>query len=301
MLVSGPKQISPGLQGRLFSPVSSRVLSKMSPDNVLKLGMEMHKLGRMRDAVTCYFKTLDSEPSNPTALFNSCDIIFASKPHFRTNELIKYLEGALKLNPDHYGVRNELGFAYFITGRYENASRQFFHLLEKDLSSKGAKFHSTVLSNLGLSLAMLGNTGKAEEVLRSAVELDPKNIEASLKLTELSASSGPNGAINAIEAIDRSINTKPHNIIALSTKGDILFDEGRYREAAAVFMQCSKMEPGDPKHLKDLAASLTRIGRNFAAAKIYLKVAAHASERDDRVDDLVNAVNAMVGWIKSII
>ena len=89
-----------------------------------------------------------------------------------TKRAIERLEKALRLAPDFYQARNNLGIQYQQTNRYEDAEREFrqAHSLNRN--------EAQPLINIGNLWLVQEDFGPATIVLREAVRLDPTSAAA---------------------------------------------------------------------------------------------------------------------------
>ncbi len=81
------------------------------------------------------------------------------------------LERARDLEPDQGSIRETLGRAYFRTGRFPAASREFERALELDPVNDYAHF------GLGLALARQGDRAGARRHLKLAVAMRPDHVD----------------------------------------------------------------------------------------------------------------------------
>ena len=95
---------------------------------------------------------------------------------------IQSLEKAVQLQPDDLDASFQLALAMVKTGRFADAVR---HLLTATQSND-----AKVYSELGMVYRKLDDRKRAEETLRKALDLDPKNLASMLNLGQLLVSIG---------------------------------------------------------------------------------------------------------------
>ncbi|MEF8888600.1 MAG: tetratricopeptide repeat protein, partial [Desulfohalobiaceae bacterium] len=77
------------------------------------------------------------------------------------------LSRAVEYSPASHAYRNQLGVAYFRTGRYQKAAEEFSAALEIDAGS------AVDMANLGLCYEYMGKNGAAADFLHTSLEMDP--------------------------------------------------------------------------------------------------------------------------------
>ena len=131
----------------------------------------------------------------------------------RTDEAIGHYQKAIKLAPDLYMARNNLGSAYLVKSQFVAAREQFEQVIKINPSDASAYFNTGLLFLLtqqyedaahsleqglsrapnsalghyllGLLCAQTGKASQAEKELRAALQLDPKTWRARLALANL--------------------------------------------------------------------------------------------------------------------
>ena len=133
--------------------------------------------------------------------------------HHRPDDAIKHYEKALKIAPDFYPARNNLGTAYLNKGSYAAAEEQFKHAIRLNSNDAAAYFNLGNLHYLthrydqglnwvdqglnkepssafghflkGSLVSASGDSVQAEKELRRSLDLDPKLGKAHLALVNL--------------------------------------------------------------------------------------------------------------------
>ena len=90
------------------------------------------------------------------------------------------LSRAVEYSPTNHTYRNQLGVAYFRTGRYQEAAGEFSAALEIDAGS------ALDMANLGLCYEYMGKQGAAADFLHTSLEMDPTLEFARSHLQKLS-------------------------------------------------------------------------------------------------------------------
>jgi tetratricopeptide (TPR) repeat protein len=112
--------------------------------------------------------TVKVSPTSSMA-WNNVGFVYSQKGDYQ--RAIRAFQQAIKLNPTHTGAHNNLGVAFFKIGEVD----QSIYWLEKSIALRPA---AEVYLDLGIAYAAKGESAKAEESFRQALELDPQNTEA---------------------------------------------------------------------------------------------------------------------------
>jgi len=96
---------------------------------------------------------------------------------------LPHLDRAAEYSPSNHTFRNQRGVAFFRTGRYQEAAREFSAALEIDAGS------AVDMANLGLCYKNMGKPGAAMDFLQTALEMDPTLDFARNQLRDLSSDS----------------------------------------------------------------------------------------------------------------
>jgi len=86
---------------------------------------------------------------------------------FEYDEAIIYLKGLVHHAPQFAEGWNELGYVYFLAGRYDASLQTIDHVLELE------PMHYAALAGKGIILIQQGKVDEAQAPLRRALEIDP--------------------------------------------------------------------------------------------------------------------------------
>jgi Tfp pilus assembly protein PilF len=99
-------------------------------------GSELAKLGRLKDAQTCFEQALQRDPEHPGARMN-LGLCFANEG--RTDEAVAQYRRALAINPDFSEARCNLAIDLAREGRAAEAAREVQEVLRRDPAFLGAR------------------------------------------------------------------------------------------------------------------------------------------------------------------
>ena len=275
-----------------------------SLQSLLDKGAKFERFGMYERAADHYFDYLKLQPYDLTALRRVRSVILEKsyKP-FKVPELIACLEKALESLKDNLHLRNDLGLAYFHSGRVDLSKRIFENLLEMEKVKEDPQFHSLILSNLGYTLSKLGYTGKAVQVFEDALKLDAGNANARIEIARLIGSPEFDRFQDALSILNEMIEEDRHNAQLHSTIARILFDNKKFAEAVGPLKKCIGIEPGNPQHLVDLAKNYTNLDMNFTASWYYIKaleILWGTDERKNVLKELGGAIGVGVKHLFSL-
>jgi Flp pilus assembly protein TadD len=138
----------------------------------------LHDLeGRPEDAERHHRLAVKLEPKNPRYLNN---LAFSLFTHGQARLAIPVYLDALRHDPVNRRVRNNLGFAYAVTGDWPRAKRQF--------DAGGSPLEARL--NLGYAYEKSGSLQQAFDVYLEAVRLDPASPHARESLARVAGALG---------------------------------------------------------------------------------------------------------------
>jgi predicted TPR repeat methyltransferase len=176
---------------------------------------------RPAEAVEAYHRAIAVQPNFPQAYLNLGN---AMRDQGRWQEAVGAYGDAVRLKPNFAAAHHALGTALRESGRAADAVASYRRAMQLDPSSAGS-----VLNDLGLTFARVGNVVEAVAHLRQALSLAPQD-------------------------------PKPRRNL-----GRMLLRAGRFAEAAEVLAPLAQSHPGAADVHHDLAAALAQSGRVDAA------------------------------------
>jgi len=216
---------------------------QLTPDDALKLAVELHQKGGLEQAEYIYTKLLEHEPDHPAAT-QFLGVLRHSQG--RDEEALTLLNRARELAPEDPGILMNLGNVLLETGRADDALEIYREML------KLAPDNSRAWNNVGVLLRTLGQIDLAEEALRKAIEIDPNDAGPWHNLGNLLLST--DRISESVECGLRSITLLPKNKTGRKLLGVAYAYLGETEKAKEVFREWLRDEPGDPTAEHHLAA-----------------------------------------------
>ena len=219
-------------------------LAPQSAKAHLNLGIALQALGDDAGAVAGYEQALALDAANAYAAYNFGKLRYERGLHAEAEGLLRQ---ALRSKADFPEARIVLACALDAQGKSEAAAAEL-DALPKERQDFGALFiHAGILRKLG-------RLDAAADALRSAVKLDPHNLDARTTLFHvLEASGDPAGAARELEALLRQ---RPDWAEALHNYGVVLKKLMRPMEAEAALRRAIAAQPGFALAWRTLAGVL---------------------------------------------
>ncbi|MEO8664575.1 MAG: tetratricopeptide repeat protein [Ignavibacteria bacterium] len=153
---------------------------KYFPENVKaynSLGNLYYNTGKINEAIGAYKKAISIISNNPAVLNNLGDIYL-----YKLNQLDeakKFLNMALELDPDFAMALNNLGNAFMIEGKTQEAEAIFKEVIGKDRANVMA------YGNLAVIYEDKGNIAMATDMLHKILLIDPNDVRAKQMMKRL--------------------------------------------------------------------------------------------------------------------
>lgn len=195
------------------------------------LGTAYADKGDLFNALTCYTKALSLDPHNPIALHNlGC---FLS--NYGNQLAIKCFKDAIKLEPELYEARFNLGLSFAAEEKHEKAIAQFEKALCENDQDQDARFH------LALSLMALERYAHAIKELLKIVKADKDHEQA---FYYLGLSYQEQGFLDeAVNAFTKAIMKNGKNVDAHLSLASVLARLSRNKEAKAAVRRAISLDP----------------------------------------------------------
>lgn len=233
-------------------------MSSSTINPLLQQAVELHRSGRVDEAVRAYKKVLRKD-ARAIGVLNLLGLAEFQLGHLA--EAADALTRAARLNPDLPNIDYNLGRVLQAQERFEDALVHYQKAVAK------APQDAEALSNLGTVLAALKRSDEAIAYYQRAVSLDPRHGDAWFNL---------GNALKAAERYDEAFTAysqvlalRPEYTAAVGSLVYVLCRLDRHREAIEYARRIIAVEPSDAGHHMNLANALAVVGRDEEALIAY--------------------------------
>lgn len=215
----------------------------LRPDEAVRLAMEMHRAGHLKQAEQLYRMTLEAAPEHPDALHWLGVLMYAVDRPEQGRILI---ERSVELVPNHPDFQNNLGNALQASEEFADAERAYRRCLELRPEQP------QVWCNLGVCLRRLGRPQAAVAAYEKALSIDADQADVYHNLANLLQKQGKFS--DAVQAYQESIDRGGHHDRTYQQLARLYYSSGRNEEAARVYRQWLEANPEHPLPRHFLAA-----------------------------------------------
>jgi len=211
----------------------------------LKLGIQHHEAGQLREAEAIYRQILAVEPNHAEVhhllgvIAHQCE---------RESEAVQWIRRALELGLVSASAWSNLGEAYRALGRFDEAIDAY----------RGALRHNpqfgAAYANLGLALRQSAQPGEAIEALRQSIHWLPEHLDARRNLAACLAEQGQLEEANA--HYRWILRRRPDAADSWFDLGVALIQEDKLDEAIAAYRRAIEIGPQFAQAHHNLGAAL---------------------------------------------
>ena len=203
--------------------------------------------GKLPSAQTLFAEIIDNNAANSEAFFHLANIFHMNG---EIGKAIKAFNKVLELEPSHTDASISLSVLYNDIGRYEEAKQIFSKANERVKNRKNSTQDVHVNRKFSLKhyeLADLYITyNRYEEALfeyNKAIDLDPENLDARVKLSKVYAKQGY--AMKAHEELVKLKNEQPSYLPARIALGVLYYGSGKVIEAQGEWNKVLSKDPSN--------------------------------------------------------
>lgn len=216
--------------------------------------LQLHQAGRLQDALIAYQEVLKREPAHVEAMVSLASLYLQLD---RLQDSAQLFQRALQLQPRHLLALHNYGMCLQRQKQFEQALEQFSLALEV------APNYELAHKNKIAILAILGRQDDRLSALHQAVAHLPNSSELTLLLVASLRQRQQNVA--ALEQLDRLISQQPQLITAHNTRGNVLLELRREKEAVQAYQTAIGLQPDYAKAHGNLAIAYMALAQYQAA------------------------------------
>ena len=236
-------------------------IERISVEEAVRVGIALHKEGRIDEAREMYAEILDVTPGQPDAMHYLGVLNHQTGASEEGAELIRQ---AIELAPEDASMRSNYGNVLQQLGRLEEAEEAYRETLKLDPALVEAH------CNLGVVLRRLKKTEDAEAALLKALSLDPQHSDSHQNLGNIYRSRTDfDRAIEHYRSASQYYTGAAANRLGL-TLADTLRRAGRPEESVVVLRECVARDPEEPI-ARHLLAALTGENVPSQASDAYVR------------------------------
>ncbi|MGE0081381.1 MAG: type IV pilus biogenesis/stability protein PilW [Thiohalomonadaceae bacterium] len=166
-----------------------------------ELGLRYMLQGQNEIALEKLNRALEQDPKSPVAHHYLAELY---RRLGESEDADRHFRRAIDLDDTNSSIYNNYGVFLCNEKRYEEAEKQFLKVLANPVYAGRAQ----TLENLGVCMRAAGDSAKATEYFRKALQADPKSAIALLGMAELSHAAG--NALSARAYLQRYNEVGPH-------------------------------------------------------------------------------------------
>lgn len=231
-----------------------------SIDDLIHLGLDHHRAGRLAEAERLYRDALAQEPNHPGALHLLGVIAHQVGRNDVAEQLIRRAIDRAPIVPEFH---NNLGEALRHAGKIDEAAESYLRALALDPDNAQA------LTNLGVVRRMQGRFDESESSLRRAIELAPQSPLAHRQLGLLYTVTRRHDL--AAEAYANAAQLDPRDAETQVNLAMAMKESGRLEAAAAACRRATYLRPDWAEAHCNLGAILQAMGRTNEAIEEFTR------------------------------
>lgn len=166
-----------------------------------ELGLRYMLQGQNEIALEKLNRALEQDPQSATAHHYLAELY---RRLGESDDADRHYRRAIELDDDNSSIYNNYGVFLCNEKRYDEAEKQFLKVLENPVYTGRAQ----TLENLGVCMRAKGDSAKATEYFRKALQADPRSPIALLAMAELSHAAG--NSLSARAYLQRYNEVGPH-------------------------------------------------------------------------------------------
>lgn len=250
---------------------AGRRLLPANPDQLIRLGIQAHSAGQLKDALSLYAKALKNKPDHPEGNHLTALVL---RDLGDRKQALKHLRIAQHALSQNAMFLNNLGLVLQELAEFDEAVQILSQATTRDPSLAMA------YNNLGLAQRGRNNIAEAEKAFAKAIELQPDLAPAhnNLGLCQLDKKL----FAQAATSFEAAVNVQPGYTEAWNNLGIAYRHDNRSEQARSAFEKALSIRPDHLNALTNLGIQITTNGNDYELAlKILDKAIAAGATNPD--------------------
>ena len=214
-------------------------------NETLRLAVQHHRAGDLRQAEQLYLQVLEHEPDNADAHHL---LGMAALVQSQAARAVEHFQRAVQYNGQSAAFRHHLGMALAAAGHKQRA----VEVLRQALA--GQPHSAAICNDLAGALREVGQVAEAEACFREAIRLDPHMVEAHNNLGNLLMSQQQ--WEQALASLQTAVGLRPQAVEVQFNLGNCYQAQGRWSQAEAAYRRAIVLKP-------DMAEAINSLGRSL--------------------------------------
>ena len=261
----------------------------MQTVQLLQNAYNLHRAGRLTEAVQLYGEVLRLQPLQFDALFL---LGTAYSQTGRLEDAVQVLDAAVRVNPSSPDALYRRAYVLHRLDRFEEAILAYDALLAHTPRT------AAVLNNRGAALSALGRHQEALHCYAEAIALEPRYADA--LNNRGNAYLLLNRYDEALASYDAALALNPNYIDALANRGTTLMQMKRYPEAIASFHAVLTRDANRMDAVEQRGRALSELHLYAEALPDLEKAAAAGPDRPDLLYNRANAYSVLKRYEEAI-
>lgn len=228
-----------------------RALSEQpdQPDALHLLGVALGQTGQTQQAIARIRRAISTRPT--AAFYNSLGALYQQTGKW--NRAMRCFLAALRIEPRYADALNNLSNLWRCRGHFRRAAAAARH------ATRIAPQHAEAWNTLAIAYKQLGRVDQAEQCLHRALAQKPSLTSARINLGNLYRDAGRFD--EAVQQYRLALEANPNDARAHCNLGCMLRDQGRLDQAIAALETAIALQPNWPEAHLSLASALLTCGR----------------------------------------
>jgi tetratricopeptide (TPR) repeat protein len=231
----------------------------MSIDQTMRMAVQHHEAGQLREAEHLYRSVLAQVPNHPDAMHL---LGLIARRVGQADAAIDLIRRAIEINPHSPAYYGNLGLLLIDQKKLDEAVVALNRAIEL------APAYPQAHNNLGVALRDLGKLEESVAAFQRAIALQPNFAEAYSNMSSSLVLLGRHE--DAVAAGSAAIELNPGRLVeAYYNMGTACYEMRRYEEAAKALSRAVELQPDHVKSLTNLGIVLTCLGKLPESIKAY--------------------------------